>query len=123
MDAKFYLTNGTETVTFTGNNFTVKNGQCANSGDFQSWLVIENKKADLLTFTFNAPSDLMVNMGLKFEFAPFEYFPVADELKSNIIDLVTTRDLHLGDFNKLYLCKSKQRVTLKGELDGVTYTL
>ncbi|XP_061194379.1 lysosome-associated membrane glycoprotein 1-like [Saccostrea echinata] len=123
MDVKLYLTNGNETVNFSGNNFTVKNGECANTGEYQSWLAIENKKADVLTFIFLVVPDLTVNMSLKFEFAPFEYFPVADEIQSNIIDLMTTRDSKLGDFAKLYMCKSTQRVTLNGQLGGVTYTL
>ncbi|XP_062606827.1 lysosome-associated membrane glycoprotein 2-like [Saccostrea cucullata] len=121
MDVLFTLSNGKEVVKFDGNNFTVKSGDCATTGEYQAVLTLTNSNEDLLALTFNVNTDLSVNMSSMFTFAPFEFFPGTPiATTTNLLD---TGDLILGNYTQLYQCLSPQRMTLNGVLEGTTYTL
>ncbi|XP_062579612.1 lysosome-associated membrane glycoprotein 1-like [Saccostrea cucullata] len=121
MDVLFTLSDGNETIKFDGNNFTVKSGDCATIGEYQSILTLTNSNSDLLSLTFNALPDLSVNMSLMFTFAPFEFFPGSPI--ATTINLLDTGDLTLGSIAQLYQCESSQRIALIGVLEGTIYTL
>ncbi|XP_062596096.1 uncharacterized protein LOC134257513 isoform X1 [Saccostrea cucullata] len=121
MDVLFTLSNGMEEVTFDGNNFTVKSGDCAKFGEYQAALTLANSNEDFLSFTFNINPDLSVNMSSMFTFAPTEFFPGTPI--STSINLLDTGDMKLGSDTQLYQCNANQIVTLTGALEGTTYTM
>ncbi|XP_062613761.1 uncharacterized protein LOC134275495 [Saccostrea cucullata] len=121
MDVLFTLSNGNETVRFDGSNFTVRSGDCATVGEYQSVLTLTNSNEDFLILTFIDLPDLSVNMSLMFTFAPFEFFPGTPIATST--NLLDTADLNLGRDTQLYQCIPPQRITLIGELEDTIYTM
>lgn len=67
------LTNGTGSVEL-GNNFTLRNGDCASGNEDIASIAIQNSNQDFLTLTFLKTVDRAVSMSLMFTVSPGDYF-------------------------------------------------
>ncbi|XP_048746426.2 lysosome-associated membrane glycoprotein 1-like [Ostrea edulis] len=121
MDVTFTLSNGTGSVILDGNNFTVISGDCASATEDIASMLLQNSNEDILTLTFLKADNRAVSMSFVFAVSPSYYFPGVPT--PNSVNLNDQGDLVMGNDTQLYECNSPQKITLTGDLEGVTYSL